>query len=95
LKKGLKIALGTDAAVFPHGDNAKELTVHVELGQSTADAIRSATINNAELFDLNDRGRIAVGLLADIIAVKGDPLKDISALETVDFVMKHGVIYKD
>lgn len=95
LKKGLKIALGTDAAVFPHGDNAKELTVHVELGQSTADAIRSATIHNAELFGLNDRGRIAVGLLADIIAVKGDPLRDISVLETVDFVMKHGVIYKD
>ena len=91
----MKIALGTDSAVYPHGDNAKELATRVELGQSTADAIRSATINTAELFGMDDRGSITVGLKADIIAVKGDPLKDITALQSVDFVMKHGVIYKD
>lgn len=94
LKKGLKIALGTDAAVYPHGDNAKELAVHVELGQSPAEAIRSATVNTAELFGVDDRGRIATGLLADIIAVDGDPLADVSVLQSVDFVMKGGKVYK-
>lgn len=90
----VKVALGTDAAVYPHGDNAKELAVHVQLGQSTIDAIRSATINTAELFGKKDRGRIADGLLADLIAVSGDPLEDINTLQTVAFVMKDGTVYK-
>lgn len=94
LSKHVKIALGTDAGVYPHGDNAKELTVHVALGQSPIEAIRSATINTAKLFGVSDRGQIKKGMLADIIAVKGDPLKDITALETVNFVMKNGEIYK-
>jgi len=94
VKAGVKIALGTDAAVYPHGDNARELAVHVELGQSPIDAIRSATVNNAELFGKTDRGRIAAGLLADLIAVDGDPLKDITTLQTVAFVMKDGQVYK-
>ncbi len=94
LRRGLKIALGTDAAVYPHGDNAKELSVHVELGQSPAAVIRSATSATAELFGVEDRGQIETGLLADIIAVDGDPLNDITALENVGFVMKAGKIYK-
>lgn len=94
LKYGIKMALGTDAAVYPHGQNAGELVRHVELGQSPIDAIRSATINNADLFGLKDRGRIAPGLLADIIAVDGDPLADIKTLQNVGFVMKKGEIYK-
>lgn len=94
LKSGVKMALGTDAAVFPHGLNAGELVRHVELGQSPIDAIRSATINNADLFGTADRGRIAPGLLADLIAVDGDPLADIRTLTDVRFVMKGGKIHK-
>ncbi len=90
----LKIALGTDAGVYPHGDNAKEIALHVELGQSAINAIRSATINTAKLFGVTDRGQIKKGMLADIIAVKGDPLKDITLLENINFVMKNGGIYK-
>ena len=73
---------------------AGELVRHVELGQPAIDAIRSATINDAELFGLKDRGRIAPGLLADIIGVEGDPLADISTLADVAFVMKAGKTYK-
>lgn len=94
LRRGVKIALGTDAAVYPHGDNAGELIRHVELGDTPIGAIRSATVNNAALFGLADRGRLAPGLLADIIAVDGDPLADIAALKTVGFVMKGGSVYK-
>ena len=94
LKYGIKMALGTDAAVYPHGKNAGELVRHVELGQSAIEAIRSATINNAELFGTADRGRIAPGLLADIIGVDGDPLADIKTLQSVGFVMKGGEVYK-
>ncbi|GAB4532653.1 MAG: amidohydrolase family protein [Parvularculaceae bacterium] len=95
VQRGLKIAFGTDAAVFPHGDNAKEFAYRVSLGQSEIEAIRSATIYAADLFGVDDRGRIAAGLLADIIAVDGDPLSDISVLENVGFVMKGGEVYKD
>jgi imidazolonepropionase-like amidohydrolase len=94
LRHGVKMALGTDAAVYPHGQNAGELVVHVELGQSPIEAIRSATINDADLFGVTDRGRIAPGLLADIIGVSGDPLADIKTLQNVGFVMKNGNIYK-
>ncbi len=94
LKAGLKVAFGTDAGVFPHGDNAKELTARVSHGDTPLHAIRSATIVNAELFDTPDRGRIEAGLLADIIAVAGDPLEDVRLLEDVRFVMKGGVVYK-
>ncbi len=94
LKAHVKVALGTDAAVYPHGDNARELAVHVELGQSAIDAIRSATINTAQLFGTMDRGRVATGLLADLIAVDGDPLEDITTLQHVSFVMKNGKVYK-
>jgi imidazolonepropionase-like amidohydrolase len=90
---GLRIAFGTDAGVFPHGDNAREFASQVALGQTPINAIRSATIVNAELFDTPDRGKIETGLLADLIAVDGDPLENIALLENVHFVMKGGVVY--
>ncbi|HKX59586.1 MAG TPA: amidohydrolase family protein [Steroidobacteraceae bacterium] len=94
LRNGLKVAFGTDAGVFPHGDNAKELTARVRHGDTPLHAIRSATIVNAELFGTPDRGKVEVGLLADLIAVAGNPLEDIKLLEDVRFVMKGGVAYK-
>ena len=94
VKAGVKIAFGTDAAVFPHGENAKEFAAYVEAGMSPLEALRSATINAAELLGVDDRGRIAAGLLADIVAVPGNPLDDITATERVSFVMKGGVVYK-
>ncbi|MBM4218460.1 MAG: amidohydrolase family protein [Gammaproteobacteria bacterium] len=94
LKYGLKVAFGTDAGVFPHGDNAKEFTARVKHGDTPLNAIRSATIVNAELLGTPDRGRIEAGLLADVIAVAGNPLEDVALLEDVRFVMKGGEIYK-
>ena len=94
LKTGVKVAFGTDAGVFPHGDNAKELTARVSLGDTPLHAIQSATLVNAELFGTPDRGRIEAGLLADLVAVAGNPLDDIKRLEDMRFVMKGGVVYK-
>ena len=94
VRAGVKIAFGTDAAVIPHGDNGKEFAAMVERGISTADALRSATVNAADLLGLDDRGRIAPGLLADLVAVEGNPLEDVTTLEDVRFVMKDGRIYK-
>lgn len=87
---GVRIAFGTDAAVLPHGMNAKEFAVYVKAGMSPIDAIRTATINGAELLGTPDRGEIAVGKLADLIAVPGDPLADVTALERVSAVIKGG-----
>ena len=94
LKNGLKIAFGTDAGVFPHGDNAREFGVRVRLGEAPLHAIQSATVVNAELFGTPDRGKIEPGLLADLVAVAGNPLEDVKLLEDVRFVMKGGVVYK-
>ncbi len=94
LKAGVKVAFGTDAGVFPHGDNAKELTARVALGDTPLHVIQSATVVNAELFGTPDRGKVEAGLLADLIAVAGNPLDDIKRLEDVRFVMKGGVVYK-
>lgn len=91
---GVRIALGTDAAVMPHGMNAREFSALVAAGMSPIDAIRAATINNAELFQLDDRGRIEEGLRADLIAVPGDPTVDVTVLEDVRFVMRAGVVYR-
>ena len=90
------IALGTDAGVIPHGTNAREFVLMVEWGgMSNMDAIKAGTINAATLLGWEkNAGSIAVGKWADIIAVSGDPLKDIHATEKVVFVMKNGVIYK-
>jgi imidazolonepropionase-like amidohydrolase len=94
IKQGVKIAFGTDAAVFPHGDNAEEFNCYVQSGMSEIEAIRTATLNAADLLGLDDRGSLKPGMLADIVAVKGNPLQDIKTLESVVFVMKEGVVYK-
>ncbi len=92
---GVKIAFGTDAAVYPHGDNAREFGVLVELGMSPIDAIRSSTTVAADILGVSDRGRIAEGTFADLIAVPGNPLEDIRVLEHVVFVMKGGEVFKN
>jgi len=94
-KAGVKIAFGTDTGVTPHGQNAKEFSLMVNAGMSPGQAIRSATVVSSELLGLSDRlGTLEVGKLADIIAVKGDPLHDISLLEHVTTVIKDGRIEK-
>lgn len=92
---GVKIAFGTDAAVFPHGENAKEFAVYVKLGMTPLAALQSATSVAAEVLGRDDRGSIAVGKLADLIAVPGDPLVDITATERVHWVMQGGRVLKD
>jgi len=94
-KAGVKIAFGTDAGVFPHGENAKEFGYMVEAGMAPIEAIRAATIHAATLLDQSQRlGLVAPGFAADIVAVDGDPLRDVKLLENVKFVMKDGVVYK-
>jgi len=68
----LKIAFGTDAGVYPHGDNAKELAARVKFGMTPIEAIRTATMYSSQALDLNDRGQVKVGLMADLIAVEGE-----------------------
>ena len=91
----LKIAFGTDAGVYPHGNNAKEFTTMVKLGLTPLKAIQSATIVASEVLGDSKIGMISEGSYADIIAVKANPLKDISTLESPVFVMKNGVVYKN
>ena len=94
-KEGVNIAFGTDAGVFPHGENAKEFRYMVETGWSPMFAIQSATVTNAKILDMEGKlGVITTGALADIIAVQDDPTVDITTLEDVVFVMKDGVVYK-
>ena len=94
-KAGVKMAFGTDAGVYPHGDNAKQFYYMVKYGMSPAQAIKAATVNAADLIGrTKDVGTIEPGKYADIIAVTGDPLQDVRALESVDFVMKGGTVYK-
>jgi imidazolonepropionase-like amidohydrolase len=97
IAEGVKVALGTDAAVYPHGLNAHELDVYVnQFGMTPLAALQTATINAADLMAWSDRvGAIEPGKWADVIAVEGDPLKDIRLLEHVPFVMKGGTVYKD
>ena len=94
-KYGVKIAFGTDAGVSPHGDNAREFLFMTEQGMSNYDALRSATVNAADLAQLSDDlGTIESGKFADIIALKGNPLDDINVTQNVEFVMKGGIVYK-
>jgi imidazolonepropionase-like amidohydrolase len=93
-RAGVKIAFGTDAAVYPHGDNAHEFAIYVEYGMKPADAIRTATVNAADLLGVTDRAVIATGKLADLIAVRGNPLENIRVLEQVQWVMKGGAVVK-
>ncbi|MFI6223725.1 amidohydrolase family protein [Nocardia salmonicida] len=92
-KAGVKIAVGTDAPAIPHGRNADELVALVDRGMSPLAVLRAATVTAAELIDVTDRGRLAEGLLADIIAVPGDPLQDITVTQRVRFVMKGGKVF--
>src|SRR3954471_17414687 len=94
IEMGVKVACGTDAPAIPHGRNARELIALVDRGMKPLQALRAATTVSAELIDVTDRGRLEAGLLADIIAVPGDPLSDISVTEQVRFVMKGGHVYR-
>jgi imidazolonepropionase-like amidohydrolase len=96
VEAGANMAFGSDAGVYPHGTNARQFSKMVEWGMSPMQAIQTATLSNATLFGLEDTiGSITVGKAADLIAVNGDPIKDIRELTDVDFVMKDGVIYLD
>ena len=93
VKAGVRIAFGTDSGIYPHGMNARNLAFHVRFGQAPIEAIRSATIVSAELMGWDDRvGALEAGRYADLIAVDGDPLDDVTVLEEVPFVMKGGAM---
>lgn len=94
-RQGVPVAFGTDAAVYPHGLNGREFAVYVKLGMTPLAALQSATINAANLMGWEDRvGAVEKGKFADLIAVAGDPLKDITEMERVQFVMKGGQVFK-
>jgi imidazolonepropionase-like amidohydrolase len=96
LAKNIKIGLGTDAAVYPHGRNAEEFHQMVDLGMKPIEALKAGTSNDAELLGLANRiGTLETGKLADVVAVPGDPIQNIRLTERVMFVMKEGVVYKN
>jgi imidazolonepropionase-like amidohydrolase len=96
VRAGVKMAFGTDAGVYPHGDNAKQFFYMVKYGMTPAQAIRAATSSAADLIGrAKDVGTVEPGKFADLIAVSADPLQDVRALENVSWVMKGGVVYKD
>jgi imidazolonepropionase-like amidohydrolase len=95
LAAGVPMAMGSDVGPFPHGTQAREFVLMVEYGMSPLEALRAGTVNAARLLGWEGRiGALHAGYLADIVAVSGDPLADIAALQRVDFVMKGGVVYK-
>jgi len=93
---GLKVGFGTDAAVYPHGLNAHEFAVYVRLGMTPLQAIQTSTLNDADLLGWSNKvGTVEPGKWADVIAVDGDPLRDVTTLEHVKFVMKGGTVVKN
>ena len=95
IRAGVKVAYGTDAGVFPHGENAADFPYLVEFGMTPLEAIQAATIHAAALLEQSAKlGSLTPGKFADLIAVSDDPLKDVTVLKHVDFVMKGGVVYK-
>lgn len=96
VKAGAKMVFGSDAAIYPHGDNGKQFSRMVKFGMTPIQAIQAATINAAQLLKWQDNiGSVEKGKYADMVAVSSDPLNDIAVLESVDFVMKGGVVYKN
>lgn len=94
-KRGVKIAFGTDAGVFPHGENGKEFTYMAEAGMPVMEAIKSATLVNAAILGMADKiGSLEAGKLADIVATDENPLENVRTLEKITFVMRDGVVYK-
>jgi len=92
----VKIGLGTDAGVYPHGRNAEEFHQMVDLGMKSVDALKAGTSSDAELLGLADKiGTLEAGKIADIVAVPGDPLQNIRQVEKVFFVMKEGVVFRN
>jgi imidazolonepropionase-like amidohydrolase len=92
---GVPFAMGSDVGPFPHGTQAREFVLMVKYGMAPADSLRAGTLNGAKLLGWDGQiGVLKAGYLADIVAVDGDPLADISALEKVRFVMKGGVVYR-
>lgn len=94
VRSGVPMCFGGDVGVYPHGENARELELMVDYGMAPADALRAATAGNAEMFELADRGRVVPDLLADLVAVEGDPTTDIEVLRRVVLVMKGGEIVR-
>jgi imidazolonepropionase-like amidohydrolase len=95
LASGVQIGVGGDVGVFTHGDNAKELVLMVQYGMTPLAALTAATVTNAKMLGMQDRlGSIQPGLYADLVALQGDPTKDITATTRVAFVMKGGAVYK-
>ncbi|WP_439105842.1 Xaa-Pro dipeptidase [Congregibacter sp.] len=95
VKAGVKMVFGSDASIYPHGLNARQFSRMVKFGMTEMQALQAATINSATLMKQDDLGAIKAGYLADIVAVEGNPLEDISITESVPFVMKGGVVYKN
>ena len=94
-KAGVKMVFGSDAAIYPHGDNGHQFSRMVKFGMTPLQAIQASTLNSADLMKQENLGQIKEGYLADIIAIDGDPLENISLMENVTFVMKDGKVYKN
>lgn len=94
MRAGVPICMGGDVGVFAHGENAREMLLMAKAGMANRDVLHAATAGNARLFGLNDRGRVAAGLLADLVAVPGNPVTDLGAVTRVGWVMQGGVVVK-